>query len=129
MSETYEIRISKRYGFEHLETSTLPGTYVDANGRGVLIRFTLGELHELRDRADYYADPMFRRELADSGLDDLHRSAIKVCEQIKRAGLWETANSVEARAAYEVEYAAEMQRREVELAEYRASRAATASTF
>ena len=101
---TYVLRISARYGREHLDTSSLPGTELGENGRGIELELTLGELHELRSRADYYADPHYGRELADSGFADLHRSAIKVCEQLKRAGLWELACSPESRAAYEVEW-------------------------
>lgn len=105
MTTTYEIRLSARYALDHLETSSLPGTFINANGRGILIRFTLGELHELWSRADYYADPNFARELAESGMSDLHRSAIKVCEQLKRAGLWDVAKSDEAAKAYSAEWA------------------------
>lgn len=126
--ESFEIRISKRYGYEHLETSSLPGTFVDSNGRGVLLRLTLGELHELRSRADYYADPNFRDELAESDLLDLHRSAIKVVEQIKRAGLWELAGSPESGAAYSVEWTEQQERAEREWAAWKAEQAAKAAS-
>ena len=119
---TFEVRLSSRYALDHLETSTLPGTHVDSNGRGELIRFTLGELHELQSRADYYADPHYGRELTESGYADLHRSAKKVVDQLKKAGLWDVALTPEARDAYRVEWDAEMQRRDVELAAYRAAR-------
>lgn len=97
---TYTVRISARYAHDHLEVSSLPGTYVGENGRGVEIRLTLGELRELATRADHYADPYYGRELAQSGYADLHRSAIKVCEQLRRAGLWGIAYSPEAKQAY-----------------------------
>jgi hypothetical protein len=103
---TYVVRISARYAFDHIETSSMPGTYVGENGRGVELELTLGELYELRSRADYYADPNFRRELAESGLEDIYRSAVKVCEQLRRAGLWELARSKEASAAYDAEWTA-----------------------
>jgi hypothetical protein len=122
--QTHEIRLSARYAQEHLDTSSLPGTFVSANGRGLLIRFTHGELHELRSRADYYSDPHYGRELAESGFADLHRSAIKVCEQIKRAGLWEIANSHESREAYEAEWDAMRAESDRLWAEMQAERAA-----
>ena len=118
-TETFEIRLSSRYALDHLDTSTIPGTHVSSNGRGELMRFTLGELHELWSRADHYADPYYGRELRESGYADLHRSAIKVIEQLDRAGLIETATSDAAKQAYSIEYRAEMQRRDVELAEIR----------
>ena len=107
-TETYEIRLSSRYALDHLDTSTIPGTHVDSNGRGELMRFTLGELHELWSRADYYADPHYGRELAESGYADLHRSAKKVIEQIDRAGLTEVARSPESAEAYKREWDAAM---------------------
>jgi hypothetical protein len=110
-TETYTIRLSARYALDHLETSTIPGTFVSSNGRGVEIRFTLGELHELWSRADHYADPHYGRELTESGYADLHRSAVKVCEQIDRAGLSSIARSAEAREAYSAEWDAAMSSR------------------
>jgi hypothetical protein len=109
MTDTYELRLSSRYAFDHLETSTISGTFVNSNGRGVLIRFTLGELHELWSRADYYADPHYGRELADSGYADLHRSAKKVIEQIDRAGLTQVAQSPEADKEYKRQWDEAMQ--------------------
>jgi hypothetical protein len=123
-TSTYEIRLSARYADDHLETSSLPGTFVSANGRGLLIRFTLGELHELYSRADYYTDRHYGRELAESGFADLHRSAIKVVEQIKRADLWELARSDEARAAYNAEWDAMRAESDRLFAELKAERAA-----
>jgi len=108
---TYTIRLSARYALDHLETSSLPGTFVGSNGRGVEITFTLGELHELWSRADYYADPHYGRELAESGYADLHRSAVKVCQQIERAGLRDVAVSAESREAYYIEFDAAMSQR------------------
>lgn len=105
---TYEIRLSARYALDHLEASTIPGTFVDRNGRGILIRFSLGELHELWSRVDYHADPTFARELADAGMSDLHRSAKTALGQIKRAGLLEVAKSHEAAEAYSIEWRAAM---------------------
>lgn len=105
---TYVLRISVRYAQDHVECSTLPGTVLGVNGRGMELELTLGELHELWSRADYYADPSYKRELWESGNHDLHRSAIKVCEQIERAGLRSVARSPEASAAYSVEWHAAM---------------------
>jgi hypothetical protein len=124
MTEPFEIRLSRTYALEHLDTSSLPGTMIDINGRGVLIRFTLGELHELRSRADYYADADFATE---HGMRDLYRSAVKVVEQIKRAGLWELARSAESSAAYDVEWVAMRSQADREWAEYQAERAANAA--
>jgi hypothetical protein len=100
-AETYVLRISARYGWEHVETSMLPGKVLGQNGRGLELELTLGELHELRNRADYYADPDLGRE---SGMPELSRSAAKVLEQIKGAGLWELARSPESNAAYDAEW-------------------------
>lgn len=98
---TYEIRLSSRFTFEHSETSRLPGEVVDWNRRGMLMRLTLAELHELWSRADNYADPYYGRDLVESGLADLHRSAKKVIEQLGRADLLKLAQSREARDAYD----------------------------
>jgi hypothetical protein len=106
---TYVLRVSARYGREHLDTSTLPGTELGANGRGIELGLTLGELNELRSRAEIFADPDLARE---SGEVELCRSAQKVLEQIRRAGLWEVAGSREADAAYSVEFAAAMELRD-----------------
>jgi hypothetical protein len=108
MSTAYEIRLSARYAMDHLETSTIPGTFVDSNGRGILIRFTLGELHELHSRATHVADPHYGRELTESGFADLHRSAKTVVQQIERAGLTKVAQSSEASKAYSAEWRAAM---------------------
>jgi hypothetical protein len=106
---TYVLRISARYGWEHVETSMLPGKVRGQNGRGLELELTLGELHELRSRAEIFADPDLARE---SGEVELCRSAQKVLEQIRRAGLWEVAGSREADAAYSVEFAAAMELRD-----------------
>jgi hypothetical protein len=106
--QSYVVRISARYADDHQETSTLPGTELGRNGRGVELELTIGQLVELVSRADYYADPHYGRELADSGYADLHRSAKKACEQIRRAGLWELARSKEANDAYSREWDAAM---------------------
>jgi len=98
--ETYTVRISAEYAEDHLEVSSLPGRFVEANGRGVEIMLTLGELHELVTRADYYADPFYGRELIESGRGSLHSSAQKACEQIERQGLWDIGWSDDARRAY-----------------------------
>ena len=96
---TYQIRLSGRFTQEHTETSSMPGTFINANGHGMLMEFTLGELHELWSRADNYADPYYARDLAESGLSDLHRSAVKVLDQLRRADLLTLAKSQQARDA------------------------------
>jgi hypothetical protein len=101
---SYIVRISTEYATDHLDISSLPGTLVGQNGRGVEIMFTLGELHELVTRADYYADPSYRDELAESGRLSLHMSARKTLDQVKRAGLWDTGWSAEARQAYKEQW-------------------------
>lgn len=102
-------KLSARYIDDHQETSTLPGLEIGRNGRGVELAMTLGQLCELASRADYYADPHYGRELADSGYADLHRSAKKVVEQLKRntygqVTLWDLAHTPEAKAAYSIEW-------------------------
>lgn len=106
---TYQIRISTRYADDHLETSSLPGTEIRRTKAGVTLELTLGELAELASRAGHLADPHYGRELADSGLADLHRSAKKVVEQLKRETygpitLWELAHAKGALEAYDREW-------------------------
>jgi hypothetical protein len=115
---THEIRISQRYALEHLEASSLPGTFLGMNGRGVLVQLTPGELHELRSRAQHYADREYATDPDFRDLRDLHRSAVKVCEQLKRAGLWDEANTRECIEAYHVEWQAMWEQREQERKNY-----------
>jgi len=102
---TYVLRLSARYVREHLDSSILPGTELGENGRGIELALTLGELNELRSRAEVFADADLAEE---SGEVDLMRSARKVLDQLRRAGLFELAGSREARAAYRTEYDAAM---------------------
>lgn len=115
MSPTFQIRISTRYADDHLECSSLPGTEIRRTNAGVTLELTLGELAELASRADYHADPHFARELAESGLADLHRSAKKVVEQLVAADLWTIAMSKPAREAYGLEWDEQDQRNRLEL--------------
>ncbi len=101
---TYQIRVSAVYADDHQECTSLPATVVRRTAHGVTLLCTLGQLVELISRAEHYADRDHGRELAESGYYDLHRSAIKACEQIKKAGLWHHMKSAEGKAAYRTEW-------------------------
>jgi hypothetical protein len=98
---THTIRISTTYGDDHQECSALPGIEVRRTKHGITLELTIGQLVELASRADHYADRDF---LSEHGMYDLYRSAVKVCDQLKVAGLWDLARSKEARVAYNEEW-------------------------
>lgn len=102
-------KLSTRYIEDHQCASDLPGKVVASGGRGIELEVTIGQLHELASRADYYADPGYGRELRDCGMGELHRSAKKVVEQLKaqtygQVTLWDLANTPEAKAAHRIEW-------------------------
>ena len=100
----YTKALSARFVDDHRERVVLDGTEVARNRRGVKLALTLGELHELASDARHYSYEDYGRDLRSYGLGDVHRSAKKVVEQLKRDGLWELAWSKEAVDAYHVEW-------------------------
>ena len=102
------VRLSQAFIDDRFERVQLPGTEIGRNKAGVEMEFTLGELYDLIDDAINFTDPQYagRYEVLDDSLLRISRSAKKVIEQLRRAGLWERGRSPEAREAYSAEASA-----------------------